>query len=300
MIGFRRVRQSIWVNEDDFLFSVISTFRVDQCAYCHTLGMTKYHSFIFSLIISLLLFPSLLMAKPSKPELLLAKVYTNNIDVSQYWVSEKYDGVRAYWNGQQFISRQGNPYYAPDWFITNFPNTPLDGELWIAHNSFEKLLSTVRKKSPIDKEWQQVRYMVFELPQGDGTFSERLSHLKHLFITLKNPYIRLIKQYRVKSHALLMKDLDTIIKEGAEGLMLHHAGALYHTGRSNDLLKVKRYQDAEARVITHFQGKGKYHNVLGSLLVETSEGKRFKIGTGFSDNDRKHPPSSLAKGSHPS
>ena len=252
--------------------------------------MIKSHFFIFNLILSLFLLPSLLIAKPSKPELLLAKVYKNNIDVSQYWVSEKYDGVRAYWNGKQLISRQGTPYYAPDWFTAGFPSKSLDGELWIARNSFEKLLSAVRKKLPIDKEWRQVRYMVFELPQGKGTFSERLSHLKQLFITLKNPYIKLIKQYRVKNHTQLMNNLDEIIKQGAEGLMLHYDNALYHTGRSDDLLKVKRYQDAEARVIKHIQGKGKYHDILGALLVETPDGKRFKIGTGFSDEERKHPP----------
>jgi len=249
--------------------------------------MIKSRFLIFSLILSLFLLPSLLLAKP---DLLLAKVYSDNIDVSQYWVSEKYDGVRAYWNGKQLISRQGHPYYAPKWFTADFPNVALDGELWIARNHFEKLISTVRKKSPIDDEWRQVRYMVFELPQGAGTFSTRLSRLKNLFLSLKSPYIKLIKQYRVKSHALLMKELDDIIKKGAEGLMLHRADALYHTGRRDDLLKVKRYQDAEARVIKHLQGKGKYHHVLGALLVETAEGKRFKIGSGFSDEERKHPP----------
>ncbi|RTZ62555.1 MAG: DNA ligase [Aquificaceae bacterium] len=252
--------------------------------------MIKSRFLVFSLILSLFLLPSLLLAKPSKPDLLLAKVYRDNIDISQYWVSEKYDGVRAYWNGKQLISRQGHPYYAPKWFTADFPNVALDGELWIARNRFEKLISTVRKKSPIDDEWRQVRYMVFELPQGEGTFSTRLSRLKNLFLSLKSPYIKLIKQYRVKSHALLMKDLDDIIKKDAEGLMLHRADALYHTGRRDDLLKVKRYQDAEARVIKHLQGKGKYHDVLGALLVETAEGKRFKIGSGFSDEERKHPP----------
>ena len=253
--------------------------------------MTKYHALIFSLIISLFLLPSLLRAKPApKPALLLAKVYTDNIDVSQYWVSEKYDGVRAYWDGKQLISRQGNTYHAPKWFTAGFPHRPLDGELWVARNHFEKLISTVRKKHPIDKEWRQVRYMVFELPNARGTFSERLSRLKELFLGLENPYIKLIKQYRVKNHSDLMSQLDSIIKKGAEGLMLHHAKALYKTGRHDDLLKVKRYQDAEARVIQHFKGKGKYLDLLGSLLVETADGKRFKIGSGFSDKERKHPP----------
>ncbi|HIO92569.1 MAG TPA: DNA ligase [Leucothrix mucor] len=251
----------------------------------------KNYSRLICALLCLFLLPSQLAAKPaSAPDLLLAKVYSNSIDVSQYWVSEKYDGVRAYWNGKHFISRQGNRYYAPAWFTVGFPAHPLDGELWIARNSFAKLLSAVRKKSPIDHEWRQVRYMVFELPNAKGTFSERLSRLKQIFSTLKNPQIKLIKQYRLSNHAALMDELDDVIKAGAEGLMLHHAEAIYHTGRSDDLLKVKRYEDAEARVIQHFKGKGKYQGLLGSLLVETTNGKQFKIGTGFSDKERKNPP----------
>ena len=246
---------------------------------------------IFGLAFTLLLFPLQLLAdKLKSPELLLANVYDKDVDVSQYWVSEKYDGVRAYWDGKQFLSRQGNQYYAPAWFTQGFPDHPLDGELWLARESFEQLLSTVKKQIPQDEEWQKVSYQVFELPKASGTFTARLKTLEAMFEKLENPHIKLIPQYRLDSHKALMAKLDEMVKAGAEGLMLHHQDALYRTGRSDDLLKVKSYQDAEARVIKHLAGKGKYQHQLGALLLETPEGKQFRVGTGFSDAERKQPP----------
>lgn len=246
-----------------------------------------------SLLISLLLSVSPVAAQaesPQTPKLLLAKVYKKQSDVSNYWASEKYDGVRAYWDGQQFISRQGNVYQAPAWFTAGFPEQPLDGELWIGRNRFEQLLSTVSKDQPIDAEWQQVTYQVFELPGAAGTFSERLVAMKTLLAGVENPYLKRVEQYRLPSHAALMAKLDEVVAAGAEGLMLHHENAGYRTGRSDALLKVKRYDDAEARVLKHLPGKGKYTGMLGALLLETPGGIRFKVGSGFSDLERQNPP----------
>jgi DNA ligase-1 len=246
-----------------------------------------------SLLISALLAVSPLSAyaDPNQgPKLLLAKVYKKSSDLSHYWASEKYDGVRAYWDGQQFISRHGNVYHAPGWFTQGFPDHPLDGELWLARNHFAQLLSTVSKDIPVDDEWRQLTYHVFELPEAPGTFSERIVALKLLLDNVDSPYLKMVEQYRVNSHEALMTKLDDVVKAGAEGLMLHHADALYTTGRSDALLKVKRYKDAEAQVIKHLPGKGKYTGMMGALLLETPEGIRFKIGSGFSDAERQHPP----------
>nr|CAA6830896.1 MAG: DNA ligase (ATP) (EC [uncultured Thiotrichaceae bacterium] len=253
--------------------------------------MKKINS--ISLLVSVILSVSPLSVHAESgdtPQLLLAKVYKKSSDLSHYWASEKYDGVRAYWNGQQFISRQGNVYHAPDWFTQSFPKHPLDGELWLARNSFEQLLSTVSKDTPVDDEWRQLTYRVFELPEASGTFSERIVALESLLNNIDNPYLKLVEQYRVRSHKALMEKLDDVVNAGAEGLMLHHENAVYTTGRSDDLLKVKRYEDAEARVIRHLPGKGKYTGMMGALLLETPEGIRFKIGSGFSDAERQHPP----------
>lgn len=225
-----------------------------------------------------------------QPPIILATVYQDGIDVSEYWVSEKYDGVRAYWDGQQLRSRSGNVYHAPGWFIADFPAFALDGELWLARGQFQQLLSTVRKNHPVDLEWEKVTYNVFELPAGSGNFSHRLQMLNQRLESRPARFIRVVKQTRVSSRAELFNRLSQVVSAGGEGLMLHRADALYQSGRSHDLLKLKPYQDAEATVIQQLPGKGKFKGMMGSLLVETKDGKRFRIGSGFSDEERRNPP----------
>lgn len=226
----------------------------------------------------------------SPPTLTLAKTYQGQIDLTQYWVSEKLDGVRAYWNGQQLISRQGKTYLAPTWFTQDFPTQALDGELWLGRGQFQPLLSIVRKKQAIDSEWLQVHYYVFDLPQLNKPFSQRLEELQQLIKQSNSPYLQLAHQYLLSNESELMNELDRIVSIGGEGLMLHRADAFYHAGRNNDLLKVKPYYDAEAIVIAQIAGKGKYTNMLGALLVETPKGLQFRIGSGFTDLERANPP----------
>ena len=180
------------------------------------------------------------------PPVTLAKIYDEHIDISRYWVSEKLDGVRAYWDGEQLISRQGNHFAAPDWFTAGFPDQPLDGELWLGRNRFQALISVVKDRSGDSRNWQQVRYCVFDLPFHAGNYSQRLLALQKLLDQSKNPYLKLVKQFRVRNQDALMQELDAIMAMGGEGLMLHRADALHEAGRSDNLLKLKRYEDAEA------------------------------------------------------
>ena len=223
------------------------------------------------------------------PQLPLAYTYKQGTNLNDYWLSEKLDGVRAYWNGKQLISKQGNVYHAPDWFTVDFPAQPLDGELWIARNSFEQLIAIVSDDKP-GTDWREVRYMVFDMPLPDVIFTKRIEKLKTLFASTHSPYLRLVEQSRIPDHKTLTKQLNDIVNAGGEGLMLHRGGSYYQAGRSNDLLKVKTYQDAEARVIAHLPGKGKFKGMLGALLVETNEKIRFRLGTGFTDQERREPP----------
>src|SRR5690606_30103328 len=139
-------------------------------------------------------------------------------------------------------------------------------------------------------QWRQVRYMVFDLPDSPQIFDQRLEQLKELIKAAALPHLQMVAQYRVKDHASLMRDLEQVVAQGGEGLMLHHGKSRYHAARSDDLLKLKTYDDAEAVVIAHLPGKGKYSGMMGALLVETAEGRRFKIGTGFTDVLRADPP----------
>ena len=236
----------------------------------------------------------------AKPKLMLANVYgkksNSSVDVRDYWVSEKYDGVRAYWDGKRLISRQGNEYHAPPWFTENFPKETLDGELWLARGQFDRLSGIVRKKEPLDDEWHLVRYMVFDMPNSSGIFNQRIHDMA--LLTELPSWLIIVPQWRVSDDAALLMQLETYVAKKAEGLMLHRGNSLYSAKRSNDLLKLKPSFDSEGLVVGYEEGKGKYLGMMGALWVEAEitneEGvgikQRFKIGSGFTDKERKVPP----------
>ena len=224
------------------------------------------------------------------PSLLLANVYRDDVDLDRYWVSEKLDGVRAYWDGERLRSRKGNPINAPSWFVEHLPRVPLDGELWMGRGTFERLSGAVRRRDPDEAQWRGIRFMVFDLPSSPATFDRRLQRLREMFETLASPHVALVEHFRVAGRAELMERLDRVVAGGGEGLMLHRGGSRYAGGRSDDLLKLKKHQDAEAVVIGHLPGKGRLAGLLGALLVETPEGLRFRLGSGFSDDERRDPP----------
>ena len=231
------------------------------------------------------------LAKASAADsVLLAKSAPANIDPAGYLVSEKLDGVRALWDGKALRFRSGRPIAAPAWFTAKLPTTPLDGELWIARGQFDALSGTVRKIKPVDAEWQKVNYMVFELPAGSGDFKDRALALDSIVNTAAWPQLQAIEQTAIANRATLQAKLDDVVQGGGEGLMLHLANAPVATGRSDALLKLKPVQDAEATVVGHVAGKGKYARITGALDVKTTDGQRFKLGTGLSDAQRKHPP----------
>ena len=236
-------------------------------------------------------------SQSAAPALMLAKVYHPGIDLTDYWVSEKYDGVRGYWDGRQLFTRGGERVQAPTWFTAGWPNTPLDGELWTGHGQFEEASGTVRQQTPDDAAWRKLRFMVFDLPAHGGPFTERLAALNAVVAQIQQPWVRAVAQTPATSHAALQRHMREVVKAGGEGLMLHRGASVYSATRNGDLLKMKPHDDAEARVVGHVQGQGKYSGVLGSLAVETVAsgngplpGIRFKIGTGFTDKVRSDPP----------
>lgn len=261
----------------------------------HLHGVSRDFAFISVLVLilaNLLSIPIDARAESrlSARDLLLAKVYDEDIDPRGYWVSEKLDGVRALWDGGRLLSRNGYPFRAPRWFTRGFPEVPLDGELWMGRNTYDALSAAVRRTHPVDSHWRKIRFMVFDLPAARANFSRRYEELARVVGETDSPYLRLVEQFRVSGKQALMEKLDAVVKLGGEGLMLHRAKSLYQSGRSDDLLKLKRYRDAQAVVIAHQPGNGKYAGLLGSMLVETGDGKRFCIGSGFSDEQRHHPP----------
>jgi DNA ligase-1 len=236
-------------------------------------------------------------ATDKAPALLLAKVYKPGIDLDNYWVSEKFDGLRGYWDGQHLWTRGGEAITPPDWFTARWPSVPMDGELWAGHGRFAAALSTVRQRVPQDQAWRAMRYQVFDLPAEPGPFTQRLQTLTRLLASADSP-LQLVEHVQVASPIALEERLRKTVKAGGEGLMLHRGDSAYKGQRSDDLLKYKTHDDADARVVAHIPGQGRLQGKLGALLVEAMADPgqpgqpplRFKIGTGLTDAQRQSPP----------
>ena len=240
-------------------------------------------------VAGLLLTPTL-RAAGAAPALMLAEKYHPGLDLGAYWVSEKFDGLRGYWDGQRLLSRGGEVLSPPAWFTEGWPAVPMDGELWAGRGRFGEATSTVRQQVPNDAAWRRIRFMVFDLPAHPGVFDERLTAYRDLVGRLNRPWVVAVPQEKVASHAELGARLQQMVRAGGEGLMLHRGDSAYRGIRSDDLIKLKTHDDAEARVVGHLPGKGRHSGRLGALLVETPEGRRFRLGTGFTDAQREHPP----------
>ncbi|WP_283711034.1 DNA ligase [Pseudoalteromonas prydzensis] len=222
----------------------------------------------------------------------LAKVYQQDKApaISNYLVSEKFDGVRAIWTGTEFITRNDNVIHAPAWFVADLPNLRLDGELWTKRGDFAALSGIVRTLQPLDSDWQTVTYQVFDMPDQTSPFQERYQNYLNLVNRINRSHIRAVQQHHFTTEQALSTFFEQVIEQGGEGVMLHLATAIHKSGRSDALLKLKPYMDNEAVVIEHLPGKGKYQNMLGALRVVTAEGLQFTIGTGFTDQQRQIPP----------
>jgi DNA ligase-1 len=220
------------------------------------------------------------------PPVLLAHSWENEQDLRGWWMSEKLDGVRAWWDGQRFLSRLGNAFFAPPWFTAGLPNHPLDGELWVGRKAFSETVSIVRRQDA-GEHWRRVRFLVFDAPSLQAPFEERMASLSDWS---RPEFVELVQHQRCLGEDHLRAELAKVEAMGGEGLMLRQPGSLYEAGRSTTLLKVKTFYDAEAKVVGHEGGKGKHKGRLGALWLEMADGTRFHVGTGLSDEERKNPP----------
>ncbi len=225
-------------------------------------------------------------------ELLRLSEYKDQ-NVSGWLASEKLDGVRAYWDGEILLSRQGKKLNAPLSFTKNFPKFALDGELYAKELKFEEIQASVMDKLPDEKAWSRLKFHVFDVPEASGGLLERLSELEKFI--LQNPQagqnLKIIKQVKVKDNAEFEAFAEAVIAKSGEGAVVREPNAAYERGRSQNVLKYKKFNDAECVVVAHKVGQGKFSGLLGSVVCENlSDKKRFKIGSGFSDKERANPP----------
>lgn len=239
--------------------------------------------------ILLLFFALNSLAFADKPDLFLLKTYDDKKPIIGWVMSEKFDGVRGFWNGKQLRTRGGKIINAPAWFLADYPPFAIDGELWTKRADFENISSIVSQKTP-DNRWQNISHQIFEIPNQSGNLFNRLAILNNYLSQHKNTPIRLVKQTYIKQKGEVKAFLNQIISQNGEGIVVRNPNTSYQTGRLNSALKVKPYFDTECIVQKILTGKGKYKNKMGSILCKTNTGKSVKIGSGFTDKQRQTPP----------
>jgi DNA ligase-1 len=207
-----------------------------------------------------------------------------------FLVSEKFDGVRAVWDGQVLRFRSGRVIAAPGWFLSALPQVTLDGELWIGRGAFDRLSGAVRQTEPDEEAWRAVKYLVFDAPGHVAPFDQRVAFLQSTLAQAQQPWLLPVAQREVKDARALQALLLDTVRQGGEGLMLHRSNALWQAGRTDALFKFTPEHDEEGLVVGHQPGKGRLVGMTGALLVQMTSGQRFALGAGLSDALRRDPP----------
>ena len=210
-----------------------------------------------------------------------------HINPTNWLLSEKYDGVRAVWNGKDFVSRTNKIYHAPEWFKKLMPpSRALDGELHCGRGNFQLVSGITRHLVPNDKDWATVTYQVFDIPEKNFStipLYKRLVQLHNLVLescqkwdsihlpdTIDKPHhcpLQFTQQYTIKNMEHAYQLYKEAIINGAEGVMIRHPDSNYEYKRSKNLLKWKPILDAEGVVIDYNEGTGRLKGMLGTFKV---------------------------------
>ncbi|CAF4811454.1 unnamed protein product [Rotaria sp. Silwood1] len=225
-------------------------------------------------------------------KVLLAETWTEDVDPTGWWMSEKLDGVRAYWNGKNFYSRQGNLFHVPDFFKAALPKVPLDGEIWCGRGLFQKCVSIVKKQANkvVPDDYKLLTYLIFDAPSHGGKYEDRVKWLQaNIPQDDDKCFATVVGIKKCEGLAQLKQFLADVNKTGGEGIMLRKPGSLYEHKRSTTLLKVKTFYDEEALIIGHKPSKSLV-GMVGALECELPNGKRFDVGSGLNMDQRRKPP----------
>jgi DNA ligase-1 len=230
-----------------------------------------------------------------------------------WYMSEKFDGQRALWDGEKFVTRgSANGYprvypYVPDWFITLMPpGIALDGEFYTKRSAFQEIgflkskLSGKHTKEELDKKWIMLKYQVFDLPTNEP-FEKRMESLEKIvhsrckewdkiklpsYLTKGECPLLFTKQYLIKNENQIDTFYNELVSNEAEGIMIRAPKIPYIPKRTRFMLKLKPEEDDECVIVGYKPGEGKYKNMLGSFLCEKGN-KQFYVG-GMTDEIRKN------------
>mgnify|MGYP006121198543 CR=1 FL=1 len=215
--------------------------------------------------------------------------------VEGYWMSEKLDGVRGYWDGtSSFWSRNGINFKVPAEVAAQMPlGKPLDGEFWMGRCTFQQMNGFLKRKGTLADEWaaRKVKFMVFDAPFEEGAYETRMASAKSHIGT--NAFVQVVHSVKVDSEQQMQDKLKEVTEAGGEGLMLREPIGVYRPDRSCDLLKVVRRMNTEAIVIGHNAGdqaEASKRPPAASLRCRLRSGKEFSVGSGMIETERWKPP----------
>lgn len=195
-------------------------------------------------------------------------------------MSEKLDGIRAIWNGEDFISRNGNVFNVPEWFKNAMPSVVLDGELWMGRSMLQETAGIVRSNKTEDPRWEKIKFHVFDAPMFDGAFQDRIKYCAELLES--NPVAVAVPHSKCGSEIDLHLLCRQIVSDGGEGLMIRDPESKYIQGRTNKLLKYKIINSDEGKVVSTTGN-------IDSIAIEWN-GMIVNLGSGFDSATRKNPP----------
>lgn len=226
--------------------------------------------------------------KVSAPPVQLVETWNGKDDPTGWWVSEKLDGVRAWWDGKDLVSRRGTVYAAPAWFKARLPRTKLDGELWIACGAFAEVSGVARGGD--EQEWRRVKFMAFDVPDAGGPLEQRLVALYSEVQIAGCPWLEVVEQQVARSLQHVREMLAAVEARDGEGLVIRRPGSLYEGTRSSSWQRIVSVHTAEAVVTGYTQGTGNRAQGIGALVCRLPDGTVFKIGTGLKTSHVHRPP----------
>ncbi len=219
------------------------------------------------------------------PPLLLSDYIGQTVE--GWLASEKIDGIRALWNGSQFVSRNGVTFAVPDWFKVGMPDCPLDGEFFAG--SLGLTISATQAG-----RWQEVRFHAFDAPSGDK-FKDRVARLATMALPA---HCEVVRHWSTDTVGAIRK-ADEIAGGGGEGLVVRDPSASYVAGRSSSALKIKPTRSAEM-IVHGYHGKGIIGDWCG-VTVKLNTGEKVELGdrvtfafSGVTDNGIPRCPSFIA------
>lgn len=222
---------------------------------------------------------------------------------TEFWLTQKLNGVRATFYNGKLIARSGVPYKGLDALISEIERLPLgayvlDGELTLkdkgslSDNEAFRVATGILNSDDVNKT--AICYTVFDIiPREDFDsdnpkipYSERRKMLDIFskFVSDNGTLRVLPVLYQGDDQLVIDKLLEQMVAEDKEGLMLN-TDAPYKRTRHKGILKIKRFYTMDLKIIGYEEGTGRLEGTLGALVLEY-KGNTVKVGSGFTDEQR--------------